>query len=137
MIDAPLFSAGALHLLDRQSFDPAAKPSYDVLSDGLIWADEFPKRHWTWRALNRGGLNRFLIAYRAQHTRGEIEGVITLGENRINLRPIWEQVLLYAPSWPGLRSERCDNRARRRLTVLRKQASRCLREIEREMDADT
>jgi hypothetical protein len=65
--------------------------------------------------------HRSLIAYRAS---------ITLGEERMEFRPVWEQVVNDAPHWPGLREERRGEGARRRLLAALRRQDRCLLELE-------
>ena len=89
----PLFSQAALAVLDRQPYDPAAKGEYELMSGGLVWRDEFP-RSPEWELVSQNITYRFLVAHRAD---------LTLGEVRIEFRAVWEQVLHYAPNWPGLR----------------------------------
>lgn len=105
--EAQLFSAAALVLLDRQFYDPKARSSYEYMSGGLMWPDESPPMGSPeWAAISPIGAYRYLIAYRAS---------ITLGEERMEFRPVWEQVMRYAPRWPGLCEERRGDRARHRL----------------------
>src|SRR5437773_2111532 len=118
-----LFSLEALAILDRQVYDPAAKGQYELMSGGLIWPDEFPELGSAeWKLVSPDWVYRFLIAYRA---------AITLGEERIEFRPVWEQVVRHAPNWPGLREDRRGERARRRLLAAKRQQTPCLEELER------
>lgn len=116
-----LFSTEALEILNRMIYDPEDRPSYEIMSGGLLWRDEFPPFTTT---LPREGkivwkeyAPRYLIAFRAS---------ITCGEERIEFRPIWEQVVEFAPSWPGLRPDRRDERMRRLLRWNELGMNRCL-----------
>src|SRR5207253_849591 len=103
----PLFSAAALAVLNHRPYDPVAKGQYELMSGGLIWGDEFPKPGTPERDLVMPAWGyRYLIAYRA---------ALTLGEERAEFRPVWEQVLREAPDWPGLRADRRGGKARKRL----------------------
>lgn len=122
-----LFSEAALAVLDRMPFDPAARGSFEIMSGGLLWPDEFPgpgTREWA--AIAPGWLYRYLIAYRAS---------ITLGEERAEFRSIWEQVIRHAPNWPGLRPERWGELAQRRLRAALRRQNRCLAELESHLKA--
>jgi hypothetical protein len=121
----PLFSAAALAVLDRQPFDPAARGSYEMMSGGLMWRDEFPEvGSPEWQLVAADWVYRYLIGYRAS---------ITLGEERAAFRPVWEQVVQMAPNWPGLREERRGDDARRRLSAARRSSKRCLDEVARRL----
>lgn len=117
-----LFSKDALAILNRQVYDPAAKCDYEILSGGLLWCDEFPKFGSSeWWVIADGYVYRFLLASRA---------LITLGEENTTFRHVWEQVLRYAPHWPGLREERRGEQARERLKMEREQFDQYLRHLE-------
>ena len=118
----PLFSAAGLSILDRQVYDPTARASYEVMSGGPMWPDEFPRSGSpAWMAVSPNWVYHYLIAYRAS---------ITLGGERAEFRPVWEQVARHAPNWPGRRVERRGDRARRRLLAARRRQARCLTELE-------
>src|SRR5690349_10367873 len=96
--ERPLFTAAALAVLDGMPFDPNARGRFEYMSGGLIWPDEFPRPGSAeWEAVSPNWVYRYLTAYRAS---------ITLGAERAEFRPVWEQVLQQAPNWPGLRPER-------------------------------
>lgn len=121
-----LFSPAALAVLDSQQYDPHAKGSYELMSGGLVWPDEFPDTGSAeWRLIARNYLYRYLIAYRSD---------ITLGEERVGFRPVWEQALREAPNWPGLRPERRGEAARKRLLAAKRRETRCFDAIERQME---
>lgn len=127
MAGIPLFSETALAILDRHLYDPDARSSYELMSGGLIWSDEFPKLgSLEWAAVSPNWVYRYLIAYRAS---------ITLGVERMEFRPVWEQIMRQAPHWPGLRQERSGARARRRLLAAERRQARCLDELERYLEA--
>src|SRR5437868_2903667 len=103
----PLFSTVALAILDRMPFDPAARGRFELMSGGLQWSDEFPPGGSAeWELVRPQWVYRYLSAFRR---------ALTLGEDREEYRPVWEQVTRHAPSWPGLRLERRGERAARRL----------------------
>lgn len=123
----PLFSTDALTALDRQVHDPKARASYDVLAGGLTWPDEFPAVGTPgWSAVSENWVYRLLIAYRAS---------VTLGQERAEFRPVWDQVVRHAPNWPGLRPDRRGEKARRRLLAASRCEDRFLAEMEAEIDA--
>ncbi len=122
-----LFSVAALEILNNQPYDPAAKGSYELLSGGLIWPDEFPKFGEPGReVVYAPWAYRFLIAARA---------AITLGDEQTGFRPTWDQVVREAPKWPGLRPERWGEQARKRLLAAKRRETKCLDELERQLDA--
>jgi hypothetical protein len=123
----PLFSADALAVLDRMPFDPDARGSFELMSGGLIWPDEFPPPGSPeWELVRPQWVYRYLVAYRR---------ALTLGEDREEFRPVWEQVVRQAPNWPGLRPERRGERAERRLRAALRQQDKCLAEFESWLDA--
>jgi len=114
--DVTLFPPAALAVLNCMPFDPEARGRYELMSGALIWPDEFPGV-----AI---GASRYLVAYRAS---------ITLGEERAEFRPVWDQVVQHAPDWPGLRPERRGEKARRRLLAAQRLSQPCLDELERHL----
>lgn len=118
----PVFSKDALAMLNRQVYDPATKCDYEILSGGLLWSDEFPKfGSPEWWVIADGYAYRFLLASRAS---------LTLGEENAVFRHVWEQVMHYAPHWPGLREERWGEQARQRLKREREHFEQYLRHLE-------
>ncbi len=123
----PLFSEAGLSILNRQVYNPEARAGYDVMSGGLMWPDEFPPfGPVAWAMVSPNHVHRYLIAYRA---------AITLGEERAEFRPVWDQVVRHAPNWPGLHTERRGERARRRLLAAKRREARCLAELEAKLEA--
>jgi hypothetical protein len=124
----PLFSTATLAVLDRMPFDPAARGRFEVMSGGLLWPDEFPRPGTPeWGIVSPHWVYRYLLAYRVS---------ITLGEERAELRPVWEQVARHAVNWPGLRPERRGERARRRLQAALRRQGKCLAEFEAMLEAE-
>ena len=123
-----MFTPEGLATLDRQPYDPAVKASYDLLADGLFWRDEMPSG---FVQLGPSGIlpDRVaygcLIAYRAALTLGAASP----------FRPVWEQVVAFAPNWPGLRPERRGEKARKRLLAAKRRADACLDELEKQMSS--
>jgi hypothetical protein len=114
-----MFSEAALAVLDRMPFDPTARGDFEWLSGGLMWSDEFPLGPER-QAMSQSGAIGCLLACRASITLGQESGFL----------PIWEQVVRYAPNWPGLRPERRGEGALRRLRAALRRADRCLAAIE-------
>jgi hypothetical protein len=107
-------------------FDPAARGRFDMMSGGLIWSDEFPRPGSTaWPAVSHKWIYRFLLAYRAS---------VTLGKERAELRPVWEQVARHAPNWPGLRADRRGEEAHRRLRAALRVQKGCLTELKSQLE---
>jgi hypothetical protein len=121
-----LFSAAALEILNRQQYDPTAKGSYELLSGGLRWPDEFPKHGEPgWGEVFAPWAFRFLLAARA---------AITLGDEQTGFRSTWDQVVREAPNWPGLRPDRRGEQARKRLLAAKRREANCLDELERQLN---
>jgi hypothetical protein len=113
----PLFTPAALAVLDGLPYDPAARSRYELMSGALIWSDEVraigsPEGDLIWE----NWVFRYLVGYRAS---------LTLGQERSEFRPVWEQVVRHAPNWPGLRPVRYGDRARRRLLAAKRLNARC------------
>jgi hypothetical protein len=124
----PLFSSAALAVLDRQSYDPAAKGFYEIMSGGLLWPDELPELGTAaWKSVEPDCVYRYLIAYRAS---------ITLGEERPEFRPVWDQVAKGAQNWPGLREERRSEKARKRLLAAKRGEARCLDNLDSQVQTE-
>lgn len=118
----PLFSDAALAVLDQMPFDSTARGRFELMSGGLMWADEFPPPGSAeWEVVRAEWVYRYLIAFRR---------ALTLGEERDELRPVWEQVTRHAPNWPGLRPERRGERAARRLRAAIRGQEKGLAELE-------
>jgi hypothetical protein len=131
----PLFSADALKVLNSMTFKPGANGRFDLMSGGLVWPDEFPPGFTqAGKVVYKNYVYRFLLAYRASSTLGEKYAEPNPYFEHTELRPIWEQVVQHAPNWPGLRPERRGEEALRNLRVALRLQSKCLAEIERDMD---
>jgi hypothetical protein len=112
------FSDAATQILNRMPFDPNATYSFEHLSGGFIWSDEFPQIFTPgWEIISEGYLYRYLVA--ARHD-------ITLGEASPRFQAIWQQAVRFAPNWPGLRPERYSGeRIRKQLLAAKRVAYRC------------
>jgi hypothetical protein len=123
-----LFSAEALVVLDQMPYDPAARASFEYLSGGLIWPDEFPLiGSPDRRQITPPSAIGAVLAYRAS---------ITLGKEWVSYRPIWEHLMQNAPNWPGLRPERRGERALRRLQAALRLQDRCLGDFESQPESE-
>ena len=74
--------------------DPDAKRSYELMSGGFVWSDEYPSG---FSFATDDSAFRFLVGYRASLIRGA---------PREELRSVWDAVLAGYPDWPGFRPER-------------------------------
>jgi len=84
----------------RLQFDPAAAPSYEGLSGGLVWPDEWSEelsRACSEAPLDKRYVCRYLWAYRASVIRG-------CPDDR--LAGLWQALLVHFPSWPGFQPNR-------------------------------
>ncbi|MBI4850932.1 MAG: hypothetical protein HY819_03800 [Acidobacteria bacterium] len=104
------FSSAAINAINNLKYAPDASCAYEVMSGGLFWTDEITDDilleddNYTFR---------YIFAYRAS--------LILEKENK-DLRPIWEQMAIQFPNWPGLREERCSPKLKN-LLLARKGAS--------------
>ena len=122
----PLFSDAALAVLDQMPlFDLTSRGNFEWLSGGLMWSDEFPLLGTSERrAMSPAAATGCLLACRASLTLGKINAFL----------PIWEQVVQYAPNWPGLRPERRGEAARRRLLAALRLQDRYFATLEAQQD---
>lgn len=121
-MELPLFEPHVLSLLDALTVDPLATVDYEYLSGGLVWSDELPRDENGKRLVVRSGAVKYVLAYRAS---------ITLDQERSQFRPHWEQLERDAPNWPGLRPDRRDDAARRRLVARNEGLDRELDRLDR------
>ena len=123
-----LFSTAAATVLGGMPFDPMARSSLEIMSGGLMWPDEFPRLGTPeWALIAPGCLYRYLLAYRAS---------ITLHPEQRKFLAVWDQVVEHAPNWPGLRPERRDEPAARRLRAALRRQDKCLAELEKQLESD-
>jgi hypothetical protein len=122
MVDGSLFPEKTLAIIRQARWNPDAACSYEGLSGGLTWDDEFPREaisacvqadNWAFRAV---------WAYRASLIRGQ---------PREELRATWDQLARECPHWPGFRPERCAAELRE---FLEAENSRFLNEVEAMFD---
>jgi hypothetical protein len=120
-MERPGVESEVLSFLRSMTADPSAVASYEYLTGGLVWSDEVPAdeqgRRTVWRSL----AFRMAIAYRAS---------LTIGEERAEFRPLWQQIEQDAPSWPGLRPDRRGEAARRQLAERHKELDRWIEELD-------
>ena len=122
------FSDAAIAILNSMVVDPDATHSYEHLSGGFYWSDEFPPTNSPdWDVVGHDYLYRFLI---------RIRRCITLGDDSVAATPLWQQVLTDAPNWPGLLPDRRSGRVVKRLRAAERLADRCLEKLEAEFDGD-
>ena len=120
------FSDAALAILDAMRHDPDATYSYEHLSGGFYWSDEFPPFDSAdWKVVGHDYIYRYLI---------RIRRCITLGDTALESSPLWQQVSSLAPNWPGLLPERRSGRIVRRLRAAERMADRCLEKLEAKFD---
>ena len=123
------FSDAAIAILNSMVVDPDATYSYEHLSGGFYWSDEFPPTDSPdWDIVGHDYLYRFLI---------RIRRCITLGDDSVAATPLWQQVLVDAPNWPGLLPDRRSGRIVKRLLAAERLADRCLAQLEAECDGDS
>jgi hypothetical protein len=91
------FPNEAIAILLRTEWSPTAKRTFDGMSGGFVWDDEFPAdaveactriNNWAFRAV---------VGYRAS---------LIAGQPREELRAPWDQLASACPGWPGFRAER-------------------------------
>jgi hypothetical protein len=99
MNDEGLFPEVALAILKQCKWNPEATMSYDGMSGGLLWSDEFPDAAFKACMDEDNYAFRYVLAYRASLIRQA---------PREPVLAAWEQLARECPEWPGLRSERCS-----------------------------
>ena len=102
-MNLPPIDPQVLLLLDALTADPAATAKYEWLSGGLVWSEELPQDQAARRIVTRSDEFKYVLAYRAS---------LTIGKERVEFRPHWEQIQSHAPRWPGLRADRRGDSAR-------------------------
>ncbi|KLU05953.1 hypothetical protein RISK_001804 [Rhodopirellula islandica] len=108
--------------------DPNATYSYEHLSGGFWWSDEFPPDDSPdWETVGHDYLYRSLI---------RIRRCITLGDDSAATVPLWQQVLTDSPNWPGLCPDRHTGRIVKRLLAAERLSDRCLAQLEAESAGD-
>src|SRR4051794_10498696 len=75
---------------------PTATVSFELLSGGLLWSDEFPGDP-AWYGVENWDIIRFVLNYRTS---------LILGEPAAGGREIWEEARRLFPDWPGFAPER-------------------------------
>ncbi len=106
VVHPPLLSARVLSILNTLPFDPHARSELTHLFDGLRWSDELPTDE----------ANRRLVSFSDGVSHAHFyRTCLTRGEERPEYRPLWNQLAIHAPNWPGMRPERRDESARRLL----------------------
>ena len=122
------FSDEAIAILNAMPVDPDATYSYEHLSGGFMWTDEFPPlRSAEWKIVRHDYIYRFLINMRR---------CITLGDTSHESTALWQQMVNDAPNWPGLLPERRSGRIAKRLLAAERLVDRCLDKLEAECDGD-
>jgi hypothetical protein len=106
MVDGSLFPEAAIAILRLTRWNPQAACSYEGMSGGLVWADEFPREAISACIQVDNWAFRFVWGYRASLIRGQ---------PREELRTPWDQLAQECPQWPGFRPERRSAELRERL----------------------
>lgn len=122
MAHGSLFPETALTILRQTRCNPQAACSYEGMSGGLRWNDEFPGEAIEACIRADSWAFRCVWAYRASLIRGQ---------PRDELRGAWDQLARECPEWPGFRPER---RAAALRDWLDSEEARFLREMD-ELDA--
>ena len=123
------FPPAALVMLAQQRFDPAAERSYDIMSGGFRWLDEFPNHQRWWDLMHAHDCCafRFVLGYRASLIRGR---------ERPELRAAWDQLRQHCPHWPGFRPERCSHDLQTDLRATERQTTKeCIKLLRDERNA--
>ncbi|GAB5406713.1 MAG: hypothetical protein Aurels2KO_49440 [Aureliella sp.] len=123
------FTDEAIAILGALQADPDADYSYDHLSGGFLWTDEFPPIDSSaWTIVKHDYIYRFLLRMRR---------CITLGDTAIEQTPLWQQMINDAPNWPGLLLERRSGRIVKRLIAAERIANTCLDKLEAKFDSES
>ncbi len=95
-----LFTEEGLNALRTLNFNPRAVRSFEGMSGGFIWSDEFSDAVFDVCFAKDNWAFRFLLGYRAS---------LIAGQPRDDLRGPWDQLKIQCPQWPGFRPERCSS----------------------------
>ena len=101
----PYFPDQAIDHLRRSKFDPAAKPSLELLSGSFLWDDEFEGYLRFVAYCRTQGCMKYWepVAFRSSVIRGQPDESCRLG---------WEELRRACPTWPGFREERYSHSLR-------------------------
>ena len=116
--------SGIAALMRNLVRSPRATFSYDMLSDALIWSDEFPKPG-VLAQVPGWDVIRFVLHFRT---------TLILGEPYEEYREYWDEALRLFPEWPGFAPERRSSELRADFREKSAWARAELDELEREMD---
>lgn len=94
-----LFPQNAIALMQQAHWDSAATRSYEMMSGGFKWSDEWPAGVSFLCMEEDSYAFRFVLGYRAS---------LIQGRPRDDLRAPWDQLSRECPEWPGFRPERCS-----------------------------
>lgn len=114
----PEISEKIIEKIRKLRYDPTASCSYEVMSGGLIWADEITNdiqleimKH------SLSGTFRCLFAYRAS---------LIKGQEICELRPIWEKMINLFPNWPFFKEERKNKKL---ISILSEETNKTAKEL--------
>jgi hypothetical protein len=101
----PYFAEEAVARLRRTRYNPAARPSLELVSSSFIWEDEFADYVEFVAHCRAKGCLRYWepVCYRTSVIRGRPNARFRRG---------WEELRKVCPDWPGFRQERYDKALR-------------------------
>ena len=104
----PYFPEEAVACLRRTPYNPAARPSLELVSGSFIWEDEFADYVEFVAHCRAKGCLRYWepVGYRTSVIRGRPNEGSRRG---------WEELRKVCPDWPGIREERYDEDLRAEL----------------------
>jgi hypothetical protein len=107
-VNEPYFPEEAVACLRRTRYNPAARPSLELVSGSFIWEDEFADYVEFVAHCRAQGCLRYWepVGYRTSVIRGQ---------RNEGFRRCWEELRKVCPDWPGFREERYDEALRAEL----------------------
>jgi hypothetical protein len=118
--------SGIAPLMRELAQNPRATCYYEMLSDALVWSDEFPD-FAALRLVPDWDVIRFVFYFRT---------TVILGEPDENMREYWNEALQLFPDWPGFAPERQSTALHAVFRQKSAWARAEIEEIEREMDRE-
>jgi hypothetical protein len=114
-------SAGFAAILNQLPRDSQAVVRYELMSDGLVWTDEYPRS----QGLGNSEIGYLRILWRFRSS-------LIMGSPDDKWRTYWDEGQCLFPNWPGFDPARSDPKWRSHFAEYREKAMRGWEELDRE-----